>query len=329
VAGEAEATSRARQMWLAQLAGQTLVDLARQRLRVRFADLTREGLSVGAEYRWQETQPLALVRLETENPLGLPAILQVEALTGTTTYDVGGGPFQIAASGLDVRLRRALAAETTAEAHVRYRSRRSIRDGVRAEAGSILGFGLGLDHAVVSTPRHTVGASVRTFHAGSAAFRRGAARVGWRAALRPDDGLAVAPSAFAAQAVVGHASRGTPPDELFLAASGGDIALPLRGHHLRHGGVLGGAPIARSVALVNVELRQRIATFRSVQVGVAGFYDGGRFGGTLQETGTRFRQDLGVGLRIGIGRRTLIRADLGRSLRDGKNALTIGVGEAF
>lgn len=316
---------------LAPAAAETIIDIARQRVRPRFSDVLGRPVSVSAEYRWQSTQPLARLSVEAADPFGLGATVRMDALTGAVTYDVGdeGGPFRIASSGIDLRMRRDIGPRTTGEAHVRYRSRRALTGRLDAPSGSLLGFGIGLERRILASPRQSLDVGVRGFQSQGLIFTRGSATIGWRGWVTARDGAALAPSVLAAQMTVGLASRGTPADEMFHAGGAAHTDLPLRGHRLRNGGVFGDAPIARSVALLNVEWRQRLVRIRSHQLGIVAFYDGGHFGNALQGPGWGTAHDIGMGLRLGIGARTVVRMDYGRSLVDGKNALTVGLGEAF
>ena len=104
--------------------------------------------------------------------------------------------------------------------------------------------------------------------------------------------------------------------------------LPLRAHRQKASGVLGRAPISRSIALLNFEWRQRLLRTRVGQVGYVLFYDGGWMGRTARG-GDVTLHDVGVGLRVGVRGATLLRADYGWGLTDGKSSLTAGIGQVF
>jgi hypothetical protein len=144
---------------------------------------------------------------------------------------------------------------------------------------------------------------------------------------RPD-GLPLEHGSIAAQLTVGYGGEGTPLDEMFAPGAASDMDLPLRGHRLKTSGILGGTPIARSIALLNFEWRQRLARTRLAQVGYVLFYDGGWMGRTARG-GDATLHDVGVGIRVGVRGSVLLRADYGRGLTDGKSTLTAGIGQVF
>ena len=115
---------------------------------------------------------------------------------------------------------------------------------------------------------------------------------------------------------------------MFAPGAASEMELPLRAHRQKNGGVLGGAPIARSLALANFEWRQRLLRRKAFQVGYVLFYDGGVMGRTAQG-GDETLHDVGIGLRLGLRGKLLLRGDWGYGLTDGKNALTAGIGQVF
>jgi hypothetical protein len=115
---------------------------------------------------------------------------------------------------------------------------------------------------------------------------------------------------------------------MFTPGAASEMEFPLRAHRQKAGGVLGRAPISRSIAIANVEWRQRLWRAPVGQAGYVLFYDGGWMGRTARG-GDQTLHDVGVGLRVGLRGATLLRADYAWSLTDGKSALTAGIGQVF
>jgi len=65
-----------------------------------------------------------------------------------------------------------------------------------------------------------------------------------------------------------------------------------------------------------------------VPVGVVFFYDGAWIGRLADGRGTAFH-DVGMGLRIGLPGSGIVRVDFGHGLTDGKNAIFVGLSQAF
>jgi hypothetical protein len=226
-----------------------------------------------------------------------------------------------------------VASRTVAEAGVRFRDR--TWDVARSDTaeGTVVGLHLGLDHTFWSGRRHDLAGSVRTLAApswlgGDVHFTRTLGKVVHHLHVQRPDGLALEHGSIAAQAVIGYAGAATPLDEMFAPGAASEMELPLRAHRQKTDGVLGRAPIARKVALLNVEWRERLLTTKLAQVGAILFYDGGRMGRTARGDSETLH-DAGVGVRIGLRGSVILRADFGWSLTDGKNALTGGIGQVF
>ena len=310
------------------------VDLTRQKVRLRYANLGR-GVSVGGEYKWEATQPFLGFTLDAFRPLGFPGMVSIDGLRSRPSYDLedGAGRFRLRTRGGGVRGRVVVASRTVAEAGIRFRDR--TWDAARAGTGdgTLVGLQLGLDHTFWSGRRHDLAGAVRTLTAPSGLgrdvhFTRALGRVVHHLHVQRPDGLPLEHGSIAAQVVVGYASGGTPLDEMFAPGAASEMELPLRAHRQKTDGVLGRAPIARSIALVNLEWRERLLKTRVAQVGGILFYDGGRMGRTARG-GSETLHDAGVGVRIGLRGGVVLRADYGWSLTDGKTALTGGIGQVF
>ena len=317
-----------------ELAGRGIADLTRKKVRARYANLGG-GISVGGEYKWEASQPFLAFTLDAFRPLGFPGMLSIDGLRSHPTYDFedGSGPFRLRTRGGGVRGRVVVASRTVAEAGVRFRDR--TYDSARPDApdGTLIGLQLGIDRTFWAGRRHDLAGSIRTLSApgvlgSDVRFARALGRVVHHLHVQRPDGLPLEHGSIAAQIVLGYGGEGTPLDEMFAPGAASEMDLPLRGHRQKTGGVLGRSPIARSIALLNFEWRQRLVKARLAQVGYILFYDGGWMGRTARG-GDETLHDLGVGLRLGLRGSVLLRADYGWGLTDGKSALTAGLGQVF
>jgi hypothetical protein len=317
-----------------EVAGRGVADLTRKKVRFRYANLVG-GISLGGEYKWEATQPFLGFTLDAFRPLGFPGMVSIDALRSRPSYDLedGGGLFRLRTRGGGVRGRVVVASRTVAEAGVRFRDR--TYDGARPETpdGTLVGLQLGLDHTFWAGRRHDLAGSIRTLTApkvlgGDVRFARVLGRVVHHLHVQRPDGLPLEHGSIAAQVVLGYGGKGTPLDEMFTPGAASEMELPLRGHRQKTRGILGPAPIARSIALLNLEWRQRLLKARLAQVGYILFYDAGRMGRTARG-GDVTLHDVGVGVRVGLRGSVLLRADYGWGLTDGKSSLTGGIGQVF
>jgi len=318
-----------------ELAGRGVADLTRKKVRLRYANLGGLGISVGGEYKWEATQPFLGFTLDAFRPLGFPGMLSIDGLRSRPSYDLedGSGRFRLRTRGGGVRGRVVVASRTVAEAGVRFRDRTS--DDARPDTpeGTLVGLQLGLDHTFWAGRRHDLAGSIRTltapeFLGSDVRFARALGRVVHHLHVQRPDGLPLEHGSIAAQIVLGYGGEGTPLDEMFAPGAASEMELPLRGHRQKTRGILGRAPIARSIALLNLEWRQRLLKARLAQVGYILFYDGGLMGRTARG-GDVTLHDVGVGVRLGLSGSILLRADFGWGLTDGKSALTGGIGQVF
>ena len=318
-----------------ELAGRGIADLTRKKVRLRYANLGGGGISLGGEYKWEATQPFLGFTLDAFRPLGFPGMLSMDALRSRPSYDLadGSGRFRLRTRGGGVRGRVVVASRTVVEGGVRFRDRTF--DVARSDTpgGTLVGLQLGLDHTFWAGRRHDLAGSIRTLTVPRAlgsdvGFARAWGRVVHHLHVQRPDGLPLEHGSMAAQLVLGYSGEGTPLDEMFSPGAASEMELPLRGHRQKTSGVLGRAPIARSVALLNMEWRQRLLRTRLAQVGYILFYDGGWMGRTARG-GDVTLHDVGVGMRLGLRGSVLLRADYGWGLTDGKSALTGGIGQVF
>jgi hypothetical protein len=317
-----------------ELAGRAAVDLTRKKVRLRYANLGG-GITLGGEYKWEATQPFVGFTLDAFRPFGFPGMLSIDGLRWRPSYDLedGSGRFRMRARGGGVRGRVVVATRTVAEAGVRFRHR--TYDVARPDTpdGTLVGLQLGLDHTFWAGRRHDLVGSIRTLAAprmpgSDVGFARVLGGVVHHLHVQRPDGLPLEHGSIAAQVQIGYGGDGTPLDEMFAPGAASEMELPLRAHRQKSSGILGRAPIARSMALLNAEWRQRLLRARMGQVGYVLFYDGGWMGRTARG-GDVVLHDVGVGVRVGLRGTLLLRADYGWGLTDGKSALTGGIGQVF
>jgi outer membrane protein assembly factor BamA len=319
----------------AELVGRGVVDLTRKKVRLRYANLGGLGLSLGGEYKWEKTQPFLGLSLDAYRPLGFPGMVTLDGVRARPSYDLedGSDGFRLRTRGGGVRGRVVMGSRTVAEAGIRFRDREWDIDRPDTPDGTVLGLQLGVDRTFWAGRRHDLAGSVRAlaapaFLGGDVRFTRVQGRLVHHLHVQPLDGLPLEHGSIAAQVIVGAGSDGTPVDEMFAPGAASDMELPLRAHRQKRGGVLGRAPIARSIALANLEWRQRLFRNKMMQAGYVLFYDGGWMGRTARGREETLH-DVGGGLRIGVTGSVLLRADFGYSLTDGKTALTAGIGQVF
>ena len=315
-----------------ELAVRGAVDLTRRKVRLRYVNL-RGGITLGGEYKWEETQPFIGFTVDAFRPLGFPGMVSLEGLRSRPSYDFGEGPFRMRAKGGGVRGRVVVATRTVVEAGLRYRDRTFDVDRPDTPDGRIVGLEAGVDHTFWAGRRHDLVGSIRTVSAPRAlgsdvSFGRVTGRVVHHLHVQRPDGIPIEHGSIAAQVILGYGTDATPLDEMFAPGAASEMDLPLRAHRQKSGGVLGIAPISRSIALVNFEWRQRLWRAPIAQVGYVLFYDGGRMG-RVQPKSDVTLHDVGVGVRIGLRGAALLRLDHAWSLTDGKKSLTAGIGQVF
>ena len=317
-----------------ELAARGAVDLSRKKVRLAYANLGSR-FTLGGEYKWEATQPFLGFTLDAFRPLGFPGMLSIDGLRHRPSYDLedGGERFRLRSRGGGVRGRVVVAHRTVAEAGVRFRDRSWNIARPETPDGRLVGLELGLDHTFWSGRRHDLAGSIRTLTApgvlgSDVRFARALGKVVHHLHVQRPDGIPLEHGSIAAQVLLGYGGKGTPLDEMFAPGAASDMELPLRAHRQKRGGVLGRSPIGRSIALLNLEWRQRLFRTQAAQVGYILFYDGGWMGQTARG-GDVTLHDAGVGLRVGLRGSVLLRVDYGWGLTDGKSALTAGIGQVF
>jgi hypothetical protein len=304
-----------------------------ERVRTTYWNIAGSGISIGGQYRWEENRPDLSLQLEWPRPLGLGANLRVTADQGRQLYALGE-PLLRRSHGVDVSLRRVLGPATVGQLVLRIHDRSFSRPDPDARPGEVVGLEAGLDRTLLETHRHRLDAGLRLFRAGrglgsDVAFSRGTATVSYRAFLLPPEGSLIERSVLAARASFGRGSAGMPIDEMFAPGGSPEMELPLRAHPQVRNGTLGVSPLGRGLALTNVEWRRRVFRSALAQAAVVVFHDGAWVSRMPGSGGRTSLQDVGVGVRIGLGGASILRFDYGHGLSDGANAFFVGLNQVF
>jgi outer membrane protein assembly factor BamA len=315
------------------LAAHLGTDLLFERVRARYWNIAGSGISIGGQYRWEENRPLLSLQVEWPRPLGLGANLRVTAARGQQLYDLGQ-PLLSRSHGVDVSVRRVLGPATVGQLVLRIRDRSFSRPDPDARPGDVVGLEAGLDRTLVETHRHRLDAGLRLYHAGRGVgsdveFSRATAAISYRAFLLRPEGSLIERSVLAARLSWGLGGAGMPIDEMFAPGGSPEMELPLRAHPQTLHGTLGVSPIGRGLALTNLEWRRRLFRSALVQVAAVVFHDGAWVSRMPGSAGLTSLQDVGVGVRIGLGGVTILRFDYGHGLSDGENAFFFGLNQVF
>ena len=305
-----------------------------KRLRPRFANVAGSGLTVGGQYRWEEHRPDLSVFMDWPRPLGLDATFHVGGFRGEQLY-LAGDPLNKKAHGLDLSARHVFAGRFVGQIAFRTRDRTFSRPDPSAPPGRIVGFEAGLDRRFLETSRQRLDASARFFASGrplgsDVSFERGMIGASYKVTLGKPEGALLEKSLLATQVHWGRGSDAMPIDEMFAPGGSPEMELPLRAHPQDDDGALGATPIGRSLTLVNVEWRRRVVRTPFVQAGFVTFCDIGWVRRTASQSDLDHSfQDLGLGIRIGLGGTSVVRLDYAHGLSDGANAVFFGLNQVF
>jgi outer membrane protein assembly factor BamA len=307
------------------------VNALQERVRVRYANLLGSGLTLGGSYRWAENRPEAALFLQVPRPFDLPVYLRVQAFRGRQAYALEDG-FRSTRRGLELSLRHVLDGRTVVQAGVRVRDRTFSSPRPDAPPGVIAGPEARIERRLLEGQRDRLDLAASAFRAARALgsdleFAKAGLELGYQHHLAPPEQARMEPSVLAARLRLGWGGAGMPVDEMFAPGGSPEMELPLRGHHQSADGILGTTPLGRSLVLGNVEWRRRLLGSGPVPIGAVVFYDGAWVGRTT--AGRAVFHDVGVGLRMGLPGSSILRLDFGHGLTDGKNAVFIGLNQAF
>lgn len=302
------------------------------RVRLRYANLSGVGLTLGGEYRFQENRHELSFSGELPRPFGLPASLRLRGVRGHQGYD-DHGEFTRRARGFELGFRHVRTSRVLLEAGLQARERTFTVARSDAPPGWMVGPALAVELRLVEGFRQRLDAraalarSDRRFGAEVEQLRT-ELRLVYKLHLLPPEGAPVEPSLLAVQLKAGRLSDGAPIDEWLAPGGSPDMEWPLRARRLYRDGRLGSStPLGRTLAVANLEWRRRLYKGPVVQLGSVLFYDAGWVarGSARAES----FHDVGVGLRIGLRAGPLLRLDYGHGLTDGRGALQIGLGYFF
>lgn len=311
----------------------TGVNLAWQRLRLRYSNLGGTGVALGGSLRWQENRPETTLQLQWPRPFGLAAYGRVSGFRGEQAYELGA-PFAMRRHGVDLGLRHVLDGGWTVSAGLRVRDRDFSRPYPDARPGLVSGLDAGLEGRLVETARHRLDATLHAFFAAPAlaselAYAQADGELRYEGVLSAPEGRSVERSVLALRLRGGWGSAGLPVDEMYAPGISPESDLPLRAHPLTHGGAIGANPVGRSALLANSELRQRVLHRAGFDLGVVGFADLATIGRVATGSRPGVLVDAGIGVRIAILTGPVIRVDHAWGLSDGRRALFIGLSQAF
>lgn len=317
-----------------EFAARSAVYAFAQKVRLRYYNLLRSGITVNGEYKWESTQPRLEGRVEWTRPVGLPFNLYVEGARVRPTYELDDR-LTMRTRGAAIGLRHVLGARTVVQVGLSARHRTFSRPRLDAPPGDVNGFHVGVERRWIDRRRVRVESAAHFFQAAQElgsdfVYPRGLAVARFYGTVAGADEPAMPRSVLAAQVLWGIGGTGMPLDDMFAPGAASEMELPLRGHRQKRDGILGQTPIGRNLILANVEWRQRVVDFKGAQAAVVVFYDGARVADTAQGPREELLHDVGVGLRLRVRGSPILRLDYGRSLvGDGKSALTVGVGHVF
>ena len=318
----------------AEFAARSAVYAFAKKVRVRYYNMLGSGITVGGEYKWEDTQPRLQGSLYWPRPVGLPFNVYLEGVTARPHYELDG-PITLRTRGLSAGVRRVLGSATVVQVGWRARHRTFSRFRFDSPPGDINGFDAGVERRWLDRRRNRLQSALYFFQAAEElgsdfVYPRGLAILRYYGTVAGDDDPEMPGSVFATQLQWGVGGTGIPLDDMFAPGTASEADLPLRAHRQKKSGVLGVTPIGHNVVLANVEWRQRLLSRKGVKAGVVFFYDGARVGDTAQGPREEVFHDAGVGLRLRLKGSPILRLDFGWSLTgDGKNAITAGVGHVF
>jgi hypothetical protein len=289
------------------LAGIGLRALTDRELTGALASPTGGGELWTASWRWWEHRPRVAVSLAAPAPFG--GVWRADGFAERQSYGESGAVVE------ESRRRVGIAASDWTRLGVRW----EVGAGVESWGPSARAVSLGLsaerrfdaDRVSVEARTAAWAGGVRTWDFGL--------RGSWRSAVRNEGGVWIARAGldFAAD---------TAPLALWPGAGTGqgrDILL--RAHPLLHDGVISGGVFGRRLVHGGAEWRRWFPSRgKPIRLAPAVFIDAARAGAVLPGADARAHFDLGAGLRLALPGAGAVRVDLGRGIRDGATALSIG-----
>jgi hypothetical protein len=269
-----------------------------------------------ASWRWWSQRPRAALAFSAPRVGRLPGVWRVEASWERQTYALD------AAGSSPIDEERAHAGFTVTNwltSRIRYQF------GAGLDAWSGTGRAASLGGSIERrwlTDRLSLAAEATTWAPVTtpAAFHAGRAHAAFRSS-----------NEHAGTSYVGRigieAVSGQTPLALWSGAGDGRAREPLlRGHRLLRHGVVDGTTLGRQLEYFSFETQRWLFPSWPARLGVAAFFDGAHASRRAASTdGNPLQIDAGLGLRVKMpGRDSVLRVDIGRGLRDGSHALSVG-----
>jgi tetratricopeptide (TPR) repeat protein len=305
-----------------------------EKVRLTYHGLFGRAINVGGYYRWEKARPKKSLLLEWARPLWIPFYFRTVADRETQPFEINGGGTIMKAEGVEVGARKVLGSRTVMQIGFRTRDREFSDLRADTPPGVVRGLSLGFEHRFWDSYRRKLDWSVSGFRAGKPLssdieYPKAVTALRYEDILSTPDGTDMEKSVIVARALGGWGGDDMPLDDLFALGIGStDTDFPVRSYKLRKNGVLGQSPMGRSLAMFNIEWRQRLAQYKGIQGGFVAFYDVARMERTAQGEDGTF-EAVGVGLRL-AARGAFLRLDYGVSISgDRRNTLTAGFGQTF
>jgi tetratricopeptide (TPR) repeat protein len=317
---------------LLEFLGRGAANAATEKVRLKYYGLFGHAINVGAYYRWEKQRPKKSAQLDWSRFLWIPLYFRFQVDRETQPFDVGG-PTTMKAEGFEMGARRVLGPRTVLQLGFRTREREFSDPLADTHPGVVRGLSVGLEHRFWDSRRRRLDWSLSGFKAGSplrsdVEYPRAVTSLRYEDILSTPEDVAMEKSVIVARALGGWGGDDTPLDDLFaLGVGSSDTDYTLRSYKLRDSGVMT-SPMGRSLALFNVEWRQRLLSLGAVQGGFVLFYDAAHIARTPQGE-DRTLEALGGGLRVAV-RDAILRLDYGISISgDRRKTLTAGFGHTF
>jgi hypothetical protein len=260
-----------------------------------------------ASWRWWEHRPRVAVGLAVPAPFG--GIWRVDGFGERQSYGSTNGVVE------ESRKRVAFQVSDWTQAGIRWQ----VDAGVDAWGPAARAISVGLaaqrrfdaDRLSLEARAAGWGGGVHTWNLGL--------RGDWRSAARNEGDV------WIGRAGLDLAADGAPLALWPGAGTGQGRDVLLRAHPLLHDGIIREGVFGRRLVHGGAEWRRWLGgRTRLIRVAPAVFIDAARAGGVLPGADARAQFDAGAGLRIALPGAGVVRIDLGRGIRDGSNALSLG-----